>query len=163
MTSEKLPALKLYNTRTRSLDPFVPRTPPSVSLYCCGPTVYHFQHVGNMRTYIFEDLLTRTLRRYGYQVRHVMNITDVGHLASDADEGEDKMLIAMRREGKRSAEIAQFYSDIFFKECAQLNITPPDVICRATDHIAEMIATIQAIVATGFGYVANGNVYFDVM
>ena len=97
MTSAKLPALKLYNTRTRSLDPFVPRTPPSVSLYCCGPTVYHFQHVGNMRTYIFEDLLTRTLRRYGYQVRHVMNITDVGHLASDSDEGEDKMLIAMRR------------------------------------------------------------------
>src|SRR5277367_3825601 len=101
--------VRLYNTLTRSVEPFKPMDPAEVRLYCCGPTVYNYPHIGNLRTYIFEDVLVRTLRFAGYKVKHVMNITDVGHLVSDADEGEDKMLVAARREGKRSEDIAKFY------------------------------------------------------
>lgn len=154
--------VKLYNTLTRSIDLFVPRIKDNVSLYCCGPTVYNFQHIGNLKTYIFEDILAKVLRRAGYSVKHVMNITDVGHLVSDGDEGEDKMLIAMKREGKSSEQIAQFYTDIFFEDCRKLSINKPDIVCKATDHIAEMIELNQMIEKNGYAYFSNGNLYFDV-
>ena len=154
--------VRLYNTLTRSIDELRPLHPGRVSLYCCGPTVYNFQHIGNLRTYLFEDVLVRTLKLAGYDVRHVMNITDVGHLVSDADDGEDKMLIASRREKKSSLEIADYYTKIFFEDCARLHIGRPTVVCKATEHIAEMIALIQRLEANGFTYIADGNVCFDV-
>ena len=152
----------LFNTLTRRIEPLSPIVPGEVSLYCCGPTVYNFQHIGNLRTYIFEDLLVRTLRYAGYRVKHVMNITDVGHLVSDADEGEDKMLVASKRENKSSHEIAAYYTEIFFNHCEQLNITRPDVVCKATDHIPQMIDLISRLEQKGAAYVSGGNVYFDV-
>ena len=155
-------SISLFNTLTRAVEPLRPLVPDSISLYCCGPTVYNFQHIGNMRTYIFEDLLVRTLRRAGYAVQHVMNITDVGHLVSDADEGEDKMAVAARREKKSSAEIAAYYTEVFFADCAKLHIVRPTTVCKATEHIPEMIALIQRLEARGMTYVAGGNVYFDV-
>lgn len=154
--------VKLFNTLSRSVEPLQPLTPGHIKLYCCGPTVYHFAHVGNFRTYLFEDLLVRTLRRAGYAVEHVMNITDVGHLVSDSDEGDDKMLVAMRREGKTSSDIATFYTEAFFNDAARLNIVRPNVVCAATDHIAEMISMIQDLEKRGFTYQAAGNVYFDI-
>lgn len=154
--------IKLFNTSTRSIDPLTPRVPGKIGIYCCGPTVYNFQHIGNLKTYIFEDVLVRTLRRAGYEVLHVMNITDVGHLVSDGDEGEDKMMVAMRREKKSSAEIAQYYTEVFLDDCDKLHVKRPDVICKATDHIQEMIAMNQAIERNGYAYFANGNLYFDV-
>ena len=156
------PEIKLYNTMTRKVEPFTPEDPKNVRLYCCGPTVYNYQHIGNLRTYIFEDLLVRTLRYAGYQVTHVMNITDVGHLVSDADAGEDKMALAAKREGKTSQEIAQFYTDIFFTHAEMLHIRRPAVVCKATDHIGEMIALIRRLEEKGIAYRAGGNVYFDV-
>ena len=157
-----LPEVSFFNTMTRSSEVLRPLSDKEVSLYCCGPTVYNYQHIGNLRTYIFEDLLVRTLRYAGYPVKHVMNITDVGHLVSDADQGEDKMLVAAKREGKSSMEIAEYYSKVFFEHCDWLNISPPTVICRATDHINEMIAMIQEIERGGYAYQSGGNVYFDV-
>jgi len=157
-----LRSVRLFNTLTRSIDPLKPLVPGAVSIYCCGPTVYNYQHIGNMRTYIFEDLLVRTLRRAGYSVNHVMNITDVGHLVSDADEGEDKMAVAARREKKSSAEIAEYYTKIFFEDCTKLHIQRPATVCKATEHIPEMIALIQRLEARGMTYCAGGNVYFDV-
>lgn len=154
--------VRLFNTLSRELEVVTPVTPNEVKLYCCGPTVYNFQHIGNLRTYIFEDLLVRTLRYAGYQVKHVMNITDVGHLVSDADQGEDKMALAAKREGKRSHEIAEYYTKIFFDHCQLLNISRPDVVCRATDHVGQMIALIKRLEERGFAYKANGNIYFDV-
>lgn len=154
--------VSLFNTLTRATAPIAPIEPGKIGLYCCGPTVYNFQHIGNLRTYIFEDLLARTLRYAGYAVKHVMNITDVGHLVSDADAGEDKMLVAAKREGKKSEDIANYYTEIFFNHCDMLNIKRPDVVCKATEHIAQMIALIQRLEARGFAYVAGGNVYFDV-
>ncbi len=154
--------VRLYNTLNRSVEELNTIEPGLVKLYCCGPTVYHYAHVGNFRAYIFEDLLVRTLRVAGYTVQHVMNITDVGHLVGDLDEGEDKMLVAMRREGKSSAEIAQFYTDAFFRDAALLNITRPTVVCAATAHIGEMIEVIQMLEERGFTYQAEGNVYFDI-
>lgn len=154
--------VRLFNTLTRQVEELKPLLPTNVSIYCCGPTVYDYQHIGNLRTYIFEDVLVRTLRLAGYKVTHVMNITDVGHLVSDADEGEDKMLVAMRREGKKSAEIAQYYTDIFFNHCAQLNIKRPDIVCKATEHIQEMIELIKRIEQNGCTYISGGNVYFDI-
>lgn len=155
-------SVKLFNTLSREIEQLQPMEPGIVTLYCCGPTVYNYQHIGNLRTYIFEDLLVRTLRYAGYQMKHVMNITDVGHLVSDADEGEDKMLVASKREKKSSAEIAAFYSEIFFEHCAWLNITQPDIICKATEHISQMIALIERLFARGMAYQSGGNVYFDV-
>lgn len=157
-----LPTVLLYNTLGKKLEPLSPLTPGEVKLYCCGPTVYNFQHIGNLRTYVFEDILVRSLRYFGYQVRHVMNITDVGHLVSDADDGEDKMLVAMKREGKRSEDIAKFYTDIFFEHCSLLHINRPDVVCKATEHIQEMIDLIVRLEKVGAAYQAGGNVYFDV-
>lgn len=152
----------LYNTMARAAEQLRPIEPGKVKLYCCGPTVYHFQHIGNLRTYIFEDLLVRTLRNAGYEVRHVMNITDVGHLVSDADQGEDKMLVAARREGKKSFEIADHYTELFFADCAKLNIRRPDVVCKATDHVQQMIELIKRLESRGLVYQSGGNVYFDI-
>lgn len=157
-------SLHLYNTLTRKKEEFVPIEPKKVRLYTCGPTVYHFAHIGNLRTYVFEDLLRRTLSRAGFEVNHVMNITDVGHLESDADDGEDKMEIAQRREQKSPWEIARFYEDAFLEDCRRLEILKPHIVCRATEHIPEMIAMVKTLQEKGFAYVAGGNtpnVYFD--
>lgn len=162
MTEQSQKTLRIYNTLSRSVEVFKPLNGSEVKLYCCGPTVYDFQHIGNMRTYIFEDLLVRTLRYAGYKVKHVMNITDVGHLVSDADQGEDKMAIAAKREKKSSLEIAKYYTDIFFQDCTKLNIIKPDVICKATDHISEMIDLIKRLEEREMVYSAGGNLYFDV-
>ncbi|MCE5325209.1 MAG: cysteine--tRNA ligase [Planctomycetaceae bacterium] len=154
-------ALKLYNTLTRSKDEFVPVEPPAVRLYTCGPTVYNFAHIGNLRTYVFEDVLRRTLSVAGFDVRHVMNVTDVGHLVSDADAGADKMELGAAREGKSVWEIADFYWQAFRADLARLNIIEPVVWCKATDHIAEQIETVKTLEEKGFTYLAGDGVYFD--
>ena len=151
----------LYNSLTRSRDEFVPIEPGKVKMYTCGPTVYHFAHIGNLRTYIMEDVLEKYLRYQGYDVKRVMNITDVGHLTSDADEGEDKMLKGARREHKTVMEIAQFYTDAFFADCDKLNIKKPDVIEPATGCIDDFIKVIEGLLDKGYAYIAGGNVYFD--
>jgi len=154
--------MHLFNTMTRQIEPLDTVEPGKVGMYCCGPTVYNFAHIGNMRTYVFEDALRRALEMAGLKVKHVMNITDVGHLTSDADEGEDKMILAMRREGKTAHDIAAFYADAFFRHADALRIKRPHVACKATDHIGEMIALVSRLEAKGLAYVAGGNVYFDV-
>ena len=151
----------LYNSLTRNRDEFVPNEPGKVKMYTCGPTVYHFAHIGNLRTYIMEDVLEKYLRYSGYDVKRVMNITDVGHLTSDADEGEDKMLKGAKREHKTVMEIAQFYTDAFFADCDKLNIKKPDVIEPATGCIDEFIKVIEGLLDKGYAYIAGGNVYFD--
>ena len=153
--------LVLYDTYTRSLREFEPLSPDEVGLYACGPTVYDFPHIGNMRTYVFGDLLRRALAFNGYKVRHVMNITDVGHLTSDADTGEDKMEEGARRAGKTAWEIAEFYTGVFQEDMRRLNILEPDTWCRATDHIDEQIQEIQCIEAKGFTYRTSDGIYFD--
>ncbi len=153
--------MKLYNSATRSKDEFVPNHPDIVKMYTCGPTVYHFAHIGNLRTYMMEDVLEKYLRYTGYNVKRVMNITDVGHLTSDADEGEDKMLKGARREHKTVMEIAQYYTDAFFSDCQKLNIKTPDVVEPATNCIDEYIKIISKLMDTGYAYFAGGNVYFD--
>ena len=151
----------LYNSATRKREEFVPLHPEVVKMYTCGPTVYHFAHIGNLRTYIMEDVLDRYLRFSGYNLKRVMNITDVGHLTSDADEGEDKMLKGARREHKTVMEIAKFYTDAFFDDCRKLNIRRPDVVEPATNCIDEYIKIISKLMDTGYAYFAGGNVYFD--
>jgi len=147
---------------SRSVEVLHPLEPGHIKLYCCGPTVYHYAHIGNLRSYLFEDLLVRTLKKASLKVTHVMNITDVGHLAGDGDAGDDKMAIAMKREKKRSFEVAEFYTNAFFDDCTTLNICRPDVVCKATDHIKEMIELIKRLEANGCTYVNGGNVYFDI-
>lgn len=151
----------LYNTLGRKKQEFVPINPPEVGVYTCGPTVYNYAHIGNLRTYIFEDTLRRTLELLGYQVRHVMNVTDVGHLVSDADEGEDKMEVGARREGKTAHEIAGFYSSAFFGDFSSLNCLCPGVICKATEHIDEMIELIRRLENRGFAYRISDGIYYD--
>ncbi len=151
----------LYNSATRKREEFIPNHPDIVKMYTCGPTVYHFAHIGNLRSYLMEDILEKYLRYVGYNVKRVMNITDVGHLTSDADEGEDKMLKGARREHKTVMEIAQFYTDAFFSDCAKLNIKTPDVVEPATNCIDEYIKIITRLLETGYAYQAGGNVYFD--
>ncbi len=151
----------LYNSASRKREEFVPNDPNLVKMYTCGPTVYHFAHIGNLRSYIMEDILEKYLRYAGYNVKRVMNITDVGHLTSDADEGEDKMLKGARREHKTVMEIAQYYTDAFFDDCAKLNIKTPDVVEPATHCIDEYIKIITKLMDTGYAYFAGGNVYFD--
>ena len=153
--------MNLYNSATRKREEFVPNHPDIVKMYTCGPTVYHFAHIGNLRSYIMEDVLEKYLRYSGYNVKRVMNITDVGHLTSDADEGEDKMLKGARREHKSVLEIAQFYTDAFFSDCEKLNIKRPDVVEPATNCIDEYIQLITKLMDTGYAYFAGGNVYFD--
>ena len=151
----------LYNSLTRSRDEFVPNEPGKVKMYTCGPTVYHFAHIGNLRTYIMEDTLEKYLRYLGYDVTRVMNITDVGHLTDDADDGEDKMLKGARREHKSVIEIAQYYTDAFFADCKKLNIKTPDVVEPATGCIDDFIKVIEGLLEKGYAYIAGGNVYFD--
>ena len=151
----------LYNSLTRSRDEFVPNEPGKVKMYTCGPTVYHFAHIGNLRTYIMEDTLEKYLRYLGYDVTRVMNITDVGHLTDDADDGEDKMLKGARREHKSVMEIAQYYTDAFFADCKKLNIKTPDVVEPATGCIDDFIKVIEGLLEKGYAYIAGGNVYFD--
>jgi cysteinyl-tRNA synthetase len=153
--------LELYDTYSRTVRAFVPLHPPVVGLYACGPTVYDYAHIGNLRTYLFEDLLRRVLEFNGYTVRHVINITDVGHLTTDADTGEDKMEKGSRRTGKSAWEIADLYSQAFQDDLRQLNIQPPTVWCRATEHIPEQIALIRCIEEKGFTYRTSDGVYFD--
>ena len=151
----------LYNSATRKKEEFVPNNPELVKMYTCGPTVYHYAHIGNLRSYIMEDVLEKTLRYLGYPVKRVMNITDVGHLASDADTGEDKMLKGAKREHKSVMEIAQFYTDAFFSDCEKLNIKRPDVVEPATHCIDEYIKIISRLLEKGYAYQAGGNIYFD--
>jgi cysteinyl-tRNA synthetase len=153
--------LKLFDTYTRSLRKFEPLHPPEVGLYTCGPTVYDYAHIGNLRTYIFEDILRRVLELNGYTIKHVMNITDVGHLVSDADTGEDKMEKGSRRTGKTAWEIAEFYTQAFKDDLRHLNIKEPVIWCRATDHIPEQIALIQCIEAKSYTYRTSDGIYFD--
>lgn len=150
-----------YNTLHRRKEPFTPMNPPEVGFYSCGPTVYHYAHIGNLRSYVFADVLKRVLAANGYHVTHVMNITDVGHLTDDADAGEDKMEKGARREGKTVWEIAQYYTDVFQEDLRALNIEPPTLWTKATDHISEQIAMIQALEKKGYTYVTDDGVYFD--
>jgi len=153
--------LKLFNTLGRRKQEFVPIEPGRVRLYTCGPTVYAYAHIGNLRTYLFEDVLKRTLLYLGYEVKHVMNITDVGHLTSDADTGEDKMELAARREGRTIWQIAAFYTEAFQRDIAKLNILPPDIWCRATEHIQDQIDLIRRLEEKGYTYITDDGVYFD--
>ena len=154
--------LNLYNTLTRKQAPFVPREAGKVGLYTCGPTVYHFAHIGNLRTYVFEDLLSRALRLAGYQLQHICNITDVGHLTDDGDHGDDKMEKGAAREGKSVWDIAQYYTDAFMLDLKRLNVQPATVWPKATDHIPEQIAMVQGLVDKGFAYATEDCVYYDV-
>ena len=151
----------LYNSASHKKEEFIPRDPKLVKMYTCGPTVYHFAHIGNLRSYIMEDVLEKYLRYIGYPVKRVMNITDVGHLSSDADTGEDKMLKGAKREQKSVMEIAAYYTDAFFSDCEKLNIKRPDVVEPATNCIDEYIKIISKLMDTGYAYLAGGNVYFD--
>jgi cysteinyl-tRNA synthetase len=154
-------SLKFYNTLSRELEDFNPLNPPNVGLYTCGPTVYMYAHIGNLRTYIFEDILKRVLLANNYKVNHVMNITDVGHLTSDADTGEDKLEKEAIKENKNAWEIAAFYTVAFQKDLEELNILPPDILCKATDHIPEQIKLVETLESKGFTYKAEDGIYFD--
>lgn len=154
--------MKLYNTLTRLVEEFTPLNPPKVGLYTCGMTVYDFAHIGHGRKYVGDDILRRTLTRFGYEVMHVQNVTDVGHLSSDADEGEDKMEKGAQKYGKTVWEVAQFYTDHFYASMDKLNVLRPTVICKATEHIPEQIALISRLFATGLAYDTPEAVYFDV-
>ena len=152
----------LYNTLTRKKEEFVPYDGKRVGFYTCGPTVYHYAHIGNMRNYIGHDILDKTLRYLGYDVTRVMNITDVGHLKSDSDSGEDKMVASAKREHKSVMDIAKFYTDAFFHDFDALNLRRPDIVSPATDNIDEYIKIISKLLEDGYAYQAGGNVYFDV-
>ncbi len=153
--------MKLYNSLTRSRDEFVTHTPGKCTMYTCGPTVYHFAHIGNLRTYIMEDVLDKYLRFTGLDVTRCMNITDVGHLSSDGDTGDDKMLMGAKREHKTVMEIAQFYTNAFFEDCRRLNIKTPEIVVPATSYIPQFIEMVEKLLSEGYAYVAEGNVYFD--
>ena len=153
--------MQLYNTASRKKEEFVPRFEGKVSMYTCGPTVYHYAHIGNLRSYIMEDVLEKYLRFIGYDVKRVMNITDVGHLTSDGDTGDDKMLKGAKREHKTVMEIAEFYTNAFFEDCKKLNIKRPDVVEPATHCIPDFIKVISALIEKGYAYEAGGNIYFD--
>jgi len=147
---------------TRNKEEIIPANKNKVGMYTCGPTVYNYAHIGNLRTYIFEDALKKSLEYVGYKDKHVMNVTDVGHLQSDGDEGEDKMALGASREHKTVWEIAKFYEDAFFEDCKKLNVKKPTVVCRATEHIEDMIKFVQKLEERGYTYESNGNVYFEI-
>ena len=153
--------MKIYNTLTRSVEEFVPNNPTEVKMYTCGPTVYHFAHIGNLRAYIFEDVLEKTLNYLGYNVKRCMNITDVGHLTSDSDSGEDKMLNGAKREHKSVMDIAKFYTEKFKDDLFILNIKWPEIVSNATDNISEYIKITKKLLDKGYAYRNGGNVYFD--
>ena len=152
---------RFYNTLTREVETVIPNEEGKIAMYTCGPTVYHFAHIGNLRSYIMEDVLEKSLRYIGYDVKRVMNITDVGHLSSDADTGEDKMLKGAKREHKTVMEVAKFYTDAFFEDWKKLNIKRPDVVEPATNCIPEFIHMIEVLLEKGYAYQAGGNIYFD--
>ena len=154
--------MKFYNTLSRTIEEFKPINPSNVKMYTCGPTVYHFAHIGNLRSYIMEDVLEKTLNFVGYKVNRVMNITDVGHLTGDSDTGEDKMLLGAIREKKSVLDIAKFYTDAFKKDCEELNIKWPDTVVPATSCIDEYIRMIETLLEKGYAYSSHGNIYFDV-
>lgn len=154
--------MRLYNTLTKKIEEFTPYNKNEVTLYTCGPTVYHFAHIGNLRTYIFEDILEKGLEYLGYNVKRCMNITDVGHMSSDADTGEDKMLKGAKREHKTVYEIADFYTKAFFEDSAKLNIRKPAIIKKASDQIDMYIKMIEKLLKEDYAYISNGNVYFDI-
>ena len=153
--------MKLYNTLSHKIEEFIPYNKDKVTMYTCGPTVYHYAHIGNLRTYILEDILEKTLNYLGYNVKRCMNITDVGHLSSDADTGEDKMLKGAKREHKTVLEIAEFYTNCFKKDCDRLNIKWPEIVVPATNQIPEYIEFIKVLFEKKYAYLSNGNVYFD--
>src|SRR5690554_6442608 len=150
--------MKLYNTLTRKIEKFVPYNEEEVKMYTCGPTVYHYAHIGNLRTYIFEDILEKSLEYIGYNVKRVMNITDVGHLTSDGDTGEDKMLKGAARENKTVWEIAEYYTEAFFNDADKLNIRKPLIIEKASDLIEDYIKMIEKLLEDGYAYISNNNV-----
>ena len=154
--------LRLYNTMTRKIEDFYTMEPGKAKMYTCGPTVYNYAHIGNLRTYVFEDVLRRTLEYTGYEAEHVMNVTDVGHLTDDADEGEDKMVKSSRESGRSVWDIARFYTEAFFLDIDNLNIVRPTITCNATDHIGDMIGLIKRIEENGHTYNSGGNVYFSI-
>jgi len=160
--NKKINTLNIYNTLTRKIEEFVPHNDDMVTMYTCGPTVYHYAHIGNLRTYIFEDVLEKTLKYFGYNVKRCMNITDVGHLESDGDDGQDKMLKGAKRENKTVWEIADFYKKQFLEDIKNLNIKLPEIVSNATDNINEYIKIIKKLEEKGYTYVSNGNVYFDI-
>lgn len=154
--------LQFYNTLTRKKEEFTPINPPLVTMYSCGPTVYNYAHIGNLRTYVFMDELRRTLKFAGYKTKSVMNITDVGHLTSDGDDGEDKMQTAAKKQNKSPEQIAAFYSEVFFKDLERLNILKPEIIAKATDNIDEMIDFVKTLCEKGYGYETDDGIYFDI-
>ena len=154
--------MKLYNTLTRKKEEFQPLEGKEVRMYSCGPTVYNFAHIGNLRTYVFMDILRRVLKHNGYELKHVMNITDVGHLVSDADEGEDKMAKAAKEQQKSPWEIAQYYTNVFFQDIGALNIETPEIVSKATEHIGEMLDFVTGLVDKGYGYETSDGIYFDI-
>lgn len=151
----------LYNSLTKTKELFVPHDAQVVKMYTCGPTVYHFAHIGNLRTYIMEDVLEKTLRYSGYNVVRAMNITDIGHLSSDSDTGDDKMIMGAKRENKTVQELARFYTNAFFADAEKLNIKKPEIVQPATECVPEYIQIISKLLDDGFAYISNGNVYFD--
>lgn len=153
--------MKLYNSESRAIEEFIPRDKNNVTMYTCGPTVYHFAHIGNLRSYIMEDVLEKTLNYLGFHVKRAMNITDVGHLESDGDTGEDKMLKGAEREHKTIMEIAKEYTNAFKEDCEKLNIKWPDIVVPATSCIDQYISMIKSLLDSGFAYISNGNIYFD--
>lgn len=154
--------MKIYNTLTRKVEEFIPKVEGKVTIYTCGPTVYHYAHIGNMRSYIGHDILVRTLKFLGYEVTRAMNITDVGHLTSDSDSGEDKMTVAQKREHKSAMEIAAFYTDAFFKDYDKLNNLRPDIVSPATQNIDMYIKMIENLIEKDIAYASGGNIYFDI-
>ena len=153
--------MELYNSLTGKKEEFVPHSQDFVRMYTCGPTVYHFAHIGNLRSYIMEDILERALNYLGYNVKRAMNITDVGHLQSDGDTGEDKMLLGAVRENKTVMEIAEYYTKSFKKDCEKLNLKWPEIVIPATSCVDKYIEIISSLLEKGFAYMSNGNVYFD--
>jgi cysteinyl-tRNA synthetase len=154
--------MKIYNTLTRKKEIFYPIDKEVVRIYSCGPTVYNYAHIGNFRTYIFMDILRRVFQYEGYMLKHVMNITDVGHLVSDSDEGEDKMLKSAREQQKSPWEIANYYTEVFFRDIKELNIQKPEIVPRATEHISEMIQFVKSLLEAGYGYETRDGIYFDI-
>lgn len=154
--------MKIYNTLTRKIEEFIPNNKNEITMYTCGPTVYHFAHIGNLRSYIMEDILEKTFNLMGYKVKRCMNITDVGHLSSDSDSGEDKMLKGAKREHKTVMQIADMYTKAFFEDCNKLNIKKPEIVVKATKCIDEYIKIIETLLKKEYAYISNGNVYFDI-
>lgn len=153
--------MRFYNTLSKKVEEFIPNDPLEIKMYTCGPTVYHYAHIGNLRTYIFEDILEKSLNYLGYPVKRCMNITDVGHLTSDSDSGEDKMLKGAKREHKSVLEIADYYTEEFKKDLNKLNVKWPEIVSKATDNIDMYIKIIEKLIEDDYAYICGGNVYFD--